>query len=106
MIQESKVKSSPADSHSVCVCVCKPGFAKLTVDYSEDQRSQRIALSAINNAFGVHSDHVQDIVVTKARSTGTDSLYSCILTATVQHSPQESGTSGPRSLGPGSSVPK
>ena len=28
--------------------MCKPGFAKLTVDYSEDQRSQRIALSAIN----------------------------------------------------------
>ena len=45
------------------VCVCKPGFAKLTVDYSEDQRSQRIALSAINNTFGVHSDHVQDIAV-------------------------------------------
>ena len=48
----------------VCVCVCKPGFAKLTVDYSEDQRSRRIALSAISNAFGVHSDHVQvDIAV-------------------------------------------
>ena len=40
-----------------------PGFAELTVDYSEDQRSQKIALSAINNAFGVHSDHVQGIVV-------------------------------------------
>ena len=26
--------------------MCKPGFAKLTVDYSEDQRSQRIALSS------------------------------------------------------------
>ena len=38
-------------SRSVCHMVCKPGFAKLTVDYSEDQRSQRIALSAINNAF-------------------------------------------------------
>ena len=62
MIQGSKVKSSPADSRSECVC--KPGFAKLTVDYSEDQRSQRIALSAINNAFGVHSNHVQDIVMT------------------------------------------
>ena len=49
------------------VCVCKPGFAKLTVDYSEDQRGQRIALSAINNAFGVHSDHIQDIVVSQAR---------------------------------------
>ena len=45
------------------VTVCKPGFAKLTVDYSEDQKSQIIALSAINNAFGVHCDHVQDIVV-------------------------------------------
>ena len=45
------------------VTVCKPGFAKLTVDYSEDQRSQRIVLSAINNAYRVHSDHVQDIVV-------------------------------------------
>ena len=42
--------------------VC-PGFAKLTVDYSEDQRSQRIAMSVINNAFGVHSDHVRDIAV-------------------------------------------
>ena len=41
--------------------MCKPGFAKLTVDNSEDQRSQRIALSAINNAFDVHSDHIQDI---------------------------------------------
>ena len=40
--------------------VCKPGFAKLTIDYSEDQISQK---SAINNAFGVHSDHIQDIVV-------------------------------------------
>ena len=48
---------------SVCWTVCKPGFAELIVDYSEDQRSQKIALSAINNAFGVHSDHVQDIVV-------------------------------------------
>ena len=47
-----------------CVlCVCKPGFAKLTVDYSEDQRSQKIVLPAINNAFGVQSDHVQDIAV-------------------------------------------
>ena len=51
------------DSLALCVVmVCKPGLAKLTVDYSEDQRSQRIALSAIN-AFGVHSDHVQDILV-------------------------------------------
>ena len=50
-------------SRSVCWTVCKPGFAELTVDYSEDQRSQKIALSAINDAFGVHSDHVQDIVV-------------------------------------------
>ena len=49
-------------SRSVCQMVCKPGFAKLTVDYSEDQRSQKIVLSAINNAFSVHSDHVQDIV--------------------------------------------
>ena len=60
----SKVKCelSP-DSLALCVVtVCKPGFAKLTVDYFEDQRSRRIALSAINNAFGVHSDHVQDIV--------------------------------------------
>ena len=38
-------------SRSVCQTVCKPGLAKLTVDYSEDQRRQRIALSAINNAF-------------------------------------------------------
>ena len=38
-------------------------LCKLTVDYSEDQISQRIAVSAVNNAFGVHSDHVQDIVV-------------------------------------------
>ena len=43
--------------------MCKPGFAELTVDYSEDQRSQRIALPAINNAFSVRSDHVQDIAV-------------------------------------------
>ena len=50
-------------SRSVCWMVCKPGFAELTVDYSEDQRSQKIALSAINNAFSVHSDHIQDIVV-------------------------------------------
>jgi len=49
-------------SRSVCWTVCKPGFTELTVDYSEDQRSQKIA-SAINNAFGVHSDHVQGIVV-------------------------------------------
>ena len=37
------------------------------VDYSEDQRSQRIvsniALSTINNAFGVHSNDVQDIAM-------------------------------------------
>ena len=45
--------------------------------YSEDQK---IALSAINNAFGVHSD---DIVVSYTLSTSTDSLYSCILTATA-----------------------
>ena len=48
---------------ALALCVWKPGFAKLTVDYSEDQRSQRIALFAINNAFGMHSDHAQDIVV-------------------------------------------
>ena len=47
-------------SRSVRQMVCKPGFAKLTVDYSEDQRSQKIALSVLNNAFSVHSDHVQD----------------------------------------------
>ena len=45
--------------------MCKPGFAKLTVDYSHDQRSPRIALSAINIAFSVHSDHVQDVVVSR-----------------------------------------
>ena len=50
-------------SLSVCWIVCKSGFAKLTVDYSKDQRSQKIALSAKNNAFGVHSDHVQDMAV-------------------------------------------
>ena len=48
---------------SLALCVCKPGFAKLTVDYSGDQRSQKIVLPAINNAFGVQSDHVQDITV-------------------------------------------
>ena len=47
----------------MCWTVCKPGFAELTVDYSEDQRSQKTALSAINNAFGEDSDDVQDIVV-------------------------------------------
>ena len=41
----------------------EPGFAKVTVDYSQDQRSQIIVLYPINNAFGVHSDHVQDIAV-------------------------------------------
>ena len=39
------------------------GFAKLTVDYSEDQRSQRIVLSAINNTFGVHSEDIYNIAV-------------------------------------------
>jgi len=37
-----------------------------------------------------------------------DSPYSCILTAALQHSPQESGSLGPRPLGPrvlGSQVP-
>ena len=58
--QGSKVKcKSPRDS--LPLCVCKPGFAKLTVDYSEDQRSQRIALCAINNAFGVQTDHIQEL---------------------------------------------
>jgi len=37
---------------SLCVCV-QAWLCKLTVDYSEDQRSQKIALSAISNAFGV-----------------------------------------------------
>ena len=48
------------------LCIQK-WLAKLTVDYSEDQRSQRIvsniALSAINNTFGVHSDDVQDLAM-------------------------------------------
>ena len=75
--------------------MCKSGFAKLTVDY-EDQRRQRIALSAINivdyainNTYQPHTRH----------SIGIDSLYSCILAATVQHSPQDSGSSGPWVLG-------
>ena len=76
--------------------VCKPDFVKLTVGYSEDQRSQiKIALSAINNAFNAHSNDIQDIVMSLACNIGTDSLYSCILTATVQHSPQDSRSSGP-----------
>ena len=80
------------------LCVCKPDFVKLTVDYSEDQRSQiKIALSAINNAFNAHSNDIQDIVMSLACNIGTDSLYSCILTATVQHSPQDSRSSGPES---------
>ena len=37
---------------SLCVCV-QAWLCKLTVDYSEDQRSQKIALSTISNAFGV-----------------------------------------------------
>ena len=45
------------------MCVWKPGFAKLTVDYSEDQKIGEIALSATNNAFGVHSNHIQDIAM-------------------------------------------
>ena len=61
---DPRVKGQMQIVSALCVVmVCKPGFAKLTVDYSEDQRSQRIALSAVNNAFGVHSDHVQDIVL-------------------------------------------
>ena len=49
--------------------MCKPDFVKLTVDYSEDQRSQiKIALSAINNAFDAHSNSndIQDIVMSLA----------------------------------------
>ena len=60
----SKGQRSNANGlETLALCVCKSDFAKVTVDYSEDQRNQRIALSAINNAFGVHSDHVQDIAV-------------------------------------------
>ena len=63
-LHRSKGQRSNANSLEILtLCVCKLGFAKLTVDYSEDQRGQRIALSAINNAFGVHSNHVQDIAV-------------------------------------------
>ena len=89
--------------------VCKPGFAKLTVDYSEDQRSQRIALSAINNAFGVHSDHVVRHVAL--------ALIACIVVFELLQSntalknlgpwvpgPWVLGSLGPWSSGPGSSV--
>ena len=61
---DPRVKGQNANRlQTLALCVCKPGFAKLSVEYSEDQRSQRI-VSAVNNAFSVHSDHVQDIVVT------------------------------------------
>ena len=59
-VQGSKIKKKIVSRLYFALCMRKPGFAKLTVDYSEDQRSQRIALSAINNAFSVHSNHVQD----------------------------------------------
>ena len=65
---------------------------------SEDQGSQNIALSAINNAFSVHSNHVQDSCEL-GMYHWINSLYSCVLTATVQHSLQDSGSSGPRLLG-------
>ena len=44
------------------LCSCKSGFAKLPVDYSEKSEDidSLIALSKMNNAFGVHSDNVQD----------------------------------------------
>ena len=74
------------------LCVCKFGLAKLTVDYLEDQRRQRkITMSAMNNTFGVLSNNVQDRGVSYDYSITTDCIYSCILTATVQHSPQDSG---------------
>ena len=56
---------------SMFLCQC------VTVDYSEDQKigeQFEIALSATNNAFGVHSDHIQDIAMSQARSIGIDSL--------------------------------
>ena len=49
-------------SRSVCRDGVQAWLCKTDSRLLWDQRSQRIALSAINNAFGVHSDHVQDIV--------------------------------------------
>ena len=47
-------------SHFVCV---QAWLRKTDSRVSEDQGSQNIALSVINNAFSVHSNHVQDIAV-------------------------------------------
>ena len=44
-------------------CVCKSGFARLRVDCSKDQRSQKIACIVMNSAFSVYSDNVQDIAM-------------------------------------------
>ena len=67
VIQGSKVKCESSTTHDNMHAL----LAKLTVDYSEDRKSSRIALSAKNNAFGVHSNHVQP------RSSGPgSSVYS------------------------------
>ena len=63
-------------------------------------------LSATNKAFDVHSNGIQTQPCVWTGSIGRDCQleYSYILTATVQHSPQNSGYSGLQSLGPGFSV--
>jgi len=48
-------------------------------------------LSAINSAFDVHSDDVQDIAMSQARSIGTYSLCTCILTAYCATQPSTPG---------------
>ena len=90
--QARSQRSHPNSLKTLSLCVCKFGLAKLTVDYLEDQRRQRkITMSAMNNTFGVLSNNVQDRGVSYDYSITTDCIYSCILTATVQHSPQDSG---------------
>ena len=70
-------------------------------DYSENQRSQRIALSAINNTFGMHSDQVQDTAMSQACSIGIDScIFNCY------NATQPSRLWVLRSLGPWSSGPE
>lgn len=38
------------------------GFARLKVDCTENQRSQR-KVRNINNTFGVHNDEIQDVAM-------------------------------------------
>ena len=81
--------ASKSSLKTLLLCVCESTFAKLTVDYNEDQKRQRIVWNSIVCyklclwcAWQWCTRHSHDF--------GTNCLYSYAVTAAARHNPHNS----------------